>query len=108
MFTKFPPNSRYHRTETAVLQTPDGEVIYLRRRFLPHPSRFSLLQYHTVTQGERLDHIAAEYIGDAVQFWRIADANNAMKPDDLTAEPGRKLRITMPEGVPGPGIDDDA
>lgn len=99
----FPATSRYHGIETAKIQTPDGrKVAYLRRRFVPSPSLFSLLQEHTVTQGDRLDNIAAQYLGDPEQFWRIADANNAMRPDDLTAEIGRKLRITLPEGVPAP------
>jgi hypothetical protein len=40
-------------------------------------------------------------MGDPLQFWRVADANNAMQPEELTAEIGRKLRITQPEGIPG-------
>ncbi len=85
-----------------MLVTPDGKTIaYLRRRFVPSPARFSLLQEHTVTQGERLDNITAHYLSDPEQFWRICDANNAMHPDGLTAEIGRKLRITLPEGIPG-------
>jgi hypothetical protein len=55
-----------------------------------------------VTQGERLDIIAATYLGDPEQFWRICDANNAMRPDELTETPGRQLRITLPEGIQGP------
>ncbi len=101
MFEKFPINSRYYRAETAQFTTKDGRtVVYLRRRFVPPPESFSLLQVHSVTQGERLDHVAAQYLGDPEQFWRIADANNAMRPEDLM-QTGRKLRITLPEGIPG-------
>lgn len=101
MFEKFPNNSRYHRVETAQLEAPDGKIIvYLRRRFVPLPGKFATLQIHTVRQGERLDHIAAHYLGDPEQFWRIADANNALHPDDLI-KVEHKLRITLPEGVPG-------
>ena len=35
-------------------------------------------------QGDRLDNIAARYLGDPEQFWRICDANGAMRPDELT------------------------
>jgi hypothetical protein len=56
-----------------------------------------------VTQGERLDNITARYLDDPQQFWRICDANRAMRPGDLTAGIGRRLRITLPEGVPGAG-----
>jgi nucleoid-associated protein YgaU len=102
MAESFPFTSRYYSTETAMLETDDGgEVIYLRRRFLPPPENFETLQEHVVTQGERLDNITAEYLGDPEQFWRIADANRAMRPDELTEEVGRRLRITLPEGLSG-------
>lgn len=98
----FPMNSRYSGIETATLETPDGkEIIYLRRRLLPPVNRFALLLEHVVTQGERLDNITATYLGDPEQFWRVCDANGAMRPDDLTETIGRRLRITLPEGIPG-------
>ncbi len=98
--TTFPPASRYYQTATAQYTTPDGRVIvYLQRRFVPSADNFTTLAEHTVTQGERLDNIAAQALGDPEQFWRICDANNAMRPDDLTATPGRILRITLPEGI---------
>ena len=28
-------------------------------------------------QGERLDNVAAQYLGDPTLFWRLCDANNA-------------------------------
>lgn len=100
--TSFPATSRYHGIETAKMTTREGKTIaYLRRRFVPPPERFDLLQEHTVTQGERLDNLAAKYLGDPEQFWRIADANNAMRPEELIETIGRKLRITLPESVPG-------
>ena len=98
----FPPQSRYHDIETATLTTNDGRVLaYLRRRFLPAPERFSLLFEHVVSEGERLDQIAGKHLGDAEAFWRIADANAAMRPEGLTETIGRRLRITLPEGIPG-------
>jgi hypothetical protein len=97
----FPPTSRYHGIETATLNGPKGKIAYLRRRLLPSRDRFSLLREHTVTEGERLDHIAGRELGDPEAFWRIADANNAMRPGDLTDPPGRRLAITLPEGIPG-------
>jgi len=98
----FPPTSRYFAVETTTLDAPDGKVIvYLRRRFVPQPERFALLQEHVVKQGERLDNITAAYLDDPEQFWRIADANRAQRPDELTETVGRRLRITLPEGIPG-------
>lgn len=98
----FPANSRYHGIDTATLRTPDGRtVVYLRRRFIPPPERFALIQEHTVTEGDRLDNIAAQYLGDPEQFWRICDANAALRPDELVEIVGRLIRITQPEGIPG-------
>ncbi len=98
----FPANSRYQSTETTTLETRDGRVIaHLKRRFVPQPERFALLQEHVVSEGDRLDNITARYLGDPEQFWRVCDANRAMRPDELTEEIGRRLRITLPEGIPG-------
>lgn len=98
----FPPTSRYFNSDTATLDLGHGRtLIYLKRRFVPPPERFSLLRVHVVVQGDRLDNITARYLTDPEQFWRVCDANRAMRPDDLTADTGRSLRITLPEGIPG-------
>jgi hypothetical protein len=98
----FPPTSRYYAIDTATIDTAEGRTVtYVRRRFVPAPESFTLLQEHVVTQGERLDNITAQYLGDPEQFWRVCDANGAMRPAELTETVGRRLRITLPEGVPG-------
>jgi hypothetical protein len=100
--TLFSPSSRYNGIETAKLFTAEGEeIIYLRRRFVPQPERFVTLREHLVTEGDRLDNIAAQHIGDPELFWRLCDANRALRPDELTEEVGRRLRITLPEGLQG-------
>lgn len=96
------PNSRYQGIPTAIMESPDGKMIlYLRRRFVPAPERFALLQEHTVVERDRLDNITAHYLGDPELFWRLCDANRALHPDELTATVGNRIRITMPEGIPG-------
>jgi hypothetical protein len=98
----FATNSRYSGTETKKLIKDDGEnIIYLKRRFIPSSERYGLLQEHTVAQGERPDLIANHYLGDPEQFWQLCDANNVMHPDELTETVGRKIRITLPEGILG-------
>ena len=98
----FPANSRYYRIATTTLRTTGGKtVVYLRRRFVPRSEQFALLRWHSVTEGERSDHLAARYLGDPEQFWRLCDANGVTRPEELTDQAGRKVRITLPEGVPG-------
>jgi hypothetical protein len=100
----FPPTSRYSGIATATIPGPGGApVVYLRRRFVPQPELFALLVEHVVVQGERLDNVTATYLDDPLQFWRICDANRAMRPEDLVAVPGHHLRITLPEGIPATG-----
>ena len=72
---------------------------------MPQPGapNFATIASHTVRQGDRLDLIAAKYLGDPLVFWLICDANGAIRPDDLVETPGTVLSITTPQGVPGVG-----
>jgi nucleoid-associated protein YgaU len=93
----FASTSRYYALETATYETPDGrEIAYVRRRFLPQGDDLPLLVEVTLTEGDRLDLIAARTLGDAEQFWRVCDANDALNPADLV-EPGRTLRVPVPQ-----------
>lgn len=102
MTVNFPPTSRYALTPTGSFVRADGSTVtYLRRRFVPAPESLALLQWHRVVQNDRLDTIAASYLGDPEQFWRVCDANRALRPEELTETIGTQLRITLPEGIPG-------
>jgi nucleoid-associated protein YgaU len=100
----FPADSRYYGSATLTFTTPAGQsVSYLARRIVPQPGtpNFATVSRHTVVQGDRLDLIAAKYLGDPLLFWLLCDANGALRPQDLVATPGSVLSITMPQGVPG-------
>jgi hypothetical protein len=100
--TAFPPNSRYHGIGTATAATPTGETVTcLRRRFVPAPERLAAIGGHVVRQGDRPDLLAARFLGDPTQLWRLADGNGVIHPADLVLVVGRRLRITLPEGVAG-------
>ena len=94
----FDSTSRYKNIEIAEITVRgrdgiDRSVKYVRRRFSPLASSFTIQQEHTVAEEERLDTITALYLGDPTQFWRICDANNAMYPFDLVENAGTILDI---------------
>ena len=95
----FEPTSRYYDIETVKLTVGRDEgarvVSYKRRRIIPSGETMTTLVEHTVTQGDRLDNLAARYAGDPEQFWRICDANNVLRPDELTEEIGRIIKIGL-------------
>jgi hypothetical protein len=95
------PNSRYFGDTVEQMTAADGTVIaYLSRRLIPQPSLYPQTQNYTVVAGDRLDNLAARFLGDPILFWMIADANGAQFPDDLTAVPGRVIQIPLVSGIP--------
>lgn len=99
----FAANSRYVDQETAEWTGANGRTVrFVKQRLVPPAEQFALLQEHRVVENDRLDNLAAEYFSDPQLFWRLCDANGAMNPPELTAKAGRRLRITLPAGIPEP------
>jgi hypothetical protein len=48
-----------------------------------------------VKQGDRVDNIAARFLGDPTQFWRIADVNVVLRPSELTDTLGNTIEIAL-------------
>jgi hypothetical protein len=93
----FDYTSRYADIETNEYTPADGRPIaYVRRRFVPNGETLDLLTEVSVVEGDRLDRIAYNELGDPEQFWQVCDANNALNPADLTQEIGAVLRIPLP------------
>lgn len=97
----FDATSRYFKLPVNSLLTleSDGtprEIRYVQRRFIPSTAGLTTLVEHQVAQGERLDTITAKYVSDPTQFWRIADANTVLDPNDLTATVGQTITIALP------------
>jgi hypothetical protein len=96
-----PPSSRYVDTEVTSIEI-DGEAVrYFCRRFIPSADEHAITHDREVLPSDRLDIIAAAEHGDAELWWRVADANGATRPRELTDTPGRRLRISMPFGMQG-------
>lgn len=103
----YPPDSRYYGYAVQQYTAPDGQTIpYLARRIVPQPGapNYATINQYTVRQGDRLDQIAAKYLGDPLLAWLLCDANGAIVPHELVETPGATLNITTPQGVQGGSI----
>lgn len=98
----FGPESRYAGLPVRTLTAPDGTpVSYVSRRFIPAPASFAVLQRYRVRSGDRVDVVAATLLGNPLSYWQLCDANLALEPADLTAQPGAFIVVTLPAGLPG-------
>jgi hypothetical protein len=84
------PASRYDSVPTYRRATPDGGEQRLRTPRLPDAPEVD--QHHRVVAGERLDHLAARFLGDPYAWWQVADAHPGVEVDDLD-RPGRRLGV---------------
>lgn len=97
----FDSTSRYADipTTTTGITGSDGvtrTVRYVQRRIIPPASDDLTVIEHIVTQGDRLDILAARYLGDPTLFWQICDENDALRPEELTGRVGQIIKITLP------------
>jgi hypothetical protein len=104
--TPFGPNSRYARVSIArfELARSDGDgggesVPYVLRRFVPQARDIPIALHYGLRGRDRIDLLAAHYLGDAELHWRIADANLATDMLELTANPGQRIAIPLPPGT---------
>jgi hypothetical protein len=95
------PSSRYYGTGVEQITLPNDAIVsYLSRRIIPQMSIYTQTQNYSIVLGDRLDNLAARFVGDPILFWMIADANGAMDANDLTSEPGRVILIPLVSGIP--------
>ena len=99
--TPFVPQSRYNGVALAQLQRRPDEpgVVYVRRRFIPASGAWTLAARHVVSALDRPDLLGSKYLGDALLYWRIADANAVVDPNELTDTLGRRVDIALPAGM---------
>lgn len=78
----FGDKSRYRNVVTYQLTDKRGRTVTVVA--VPDAPVQDVLGYHLLQQGERLDHLAAQYFNNAAGFWRIAEVNDVMLPESLT------------------------
>jgi len=93
----FDHTSRYYRQQKLQFQRPDGRVVsYVARRMVPSRDDLTVLAQVRLTEGQRLDTIAATALGASELFWQICDANSELNPFDLMSRVGEFIKIPMP------------
>jgi len=97
----FTEASRYRGVAQGIYarDTADPGVRYALRRFIPQRRDILVAAEHIVQGGERPDLLAAQALGDAELYWRIADANAVIDPNELTATLGRRVDIPLSPGT---------
>ena len=97
-------NSRYYGTGVEQITIGDAPpVSYLSRRIIPQMDIYTQTQNYTVVAGDRLDNLAARYLGDPSLFWMIVEANGVLDAESLTVDPGapgRTILIPLASGIP--------
>ncbi len=95
------PASRYYGAPVEQLVMPGGtEVAYLARRIIPQAAAYQAAQSYVIVEGDRLDNLAAKFLGDPLLYWMICDANVASDPDELTNQAGRQIAIPAAASTP--------
>lgn len=91
----FTRSSRYDRVADRIYADRAGRQLpYKALRFIPDVQPRGA---HLVQDLDRLDLISERYFKDPEQFWRVCDANRALRPDDLLRI-GDRLIIPEPLG----------
>lgn len=81
-------SSRSRYVDGRIVSQPDGEVVAYRN----FPKIFSDQVAYTWVQSDRLDRLAARFLGSGDLWWMIMDANPLIQnPGDI--RPGMQIRI---------------
>jgi len=91
----FDPDSRYSKLQPLTVTGPNGNPVQIAPiRFIAPGDPIISRQ---IRQGDRPDLLAYEFYKEPPLFWRIADANEVMRPGELVAGPGSLIGIPPKE-----------
>jgi hypothetical protein len=84
--------SRYAKLETYPVEDRRGRTVQVVP--VPDAPQQTIMGYHLLKQGQRLDHLAGKYLKDSAGYWRICEANDAMLAEQLSEQ----QEIAIPGG----------
>jgi len=96
----FDEHSRYLKVQIALLPAHGAQppAPYLRRRFIAQPSDIALAAWVTIGASDRPDLLAARTLGEALAWWRLADASGVDDPNAMTDTPGARAAVPVITG----------
>jgi hypothetical protein len=80
----FDAKSRYAKLVPYVVTDHRGRQVTVVP--VPPAPRQAMLGTHLLREGERVDHLAHQYLDNPTGFWRIAELNGAMLPEVLSEQ----------------------
>ena len=80
----FDNKSRYKNQGQYVVKDHRGRKVPVV--ICPDAPQQSILGFHQLKQGQRLDHLADKYLHNPAGFWRISEINEAMLPEAMTEQ----------------------
>jgi hypothetical protein len=97
----FNEDSRYHGIAQGLYVREAGSpgVRYVLRRFIPQRREMAIAAEHIVVSSDRPDLLSAQTLGVAELYWRLADANAVIDPNDVTDTIGARVVIPQPPGL---------
>jgi hypothetical protein len=78
----FDTKSRYAQLKSYHVKDHRGRTVSVVP--VPEAPTQTLLGYHVLREGQRLDHLAYKYLDDAAGYWRIAELNDVMQAQTLS------------------------
>jgi hypothetical protein len=87
----FGPKSRYLQSGQYTVKDRRGRIVNVVS--VPPIPQQTLLGYHVLKQGQRLDHLSDKYLKDPAGYWRICEFNQVMLAEDLSEQ----LQIGIPQ-----------
>jgi hypothetical protein len=88
----FDPKSRYVKPPLESYSATDRRGRKVTALPMTEPPVEASVGQYVRKQGQRLDHLAASFLGDPHGYWRIAELNGAVLPDALA----ETARIPIP------------
>jgi len=78
----FDKKSRYAKVATYAVKDKRGRTVQVVP--VPGAPPQTIIGYHLLKQGQRLDHLAGKYLNDPAGFWRICEANGIIQAEMLS------------------------